>query len=311
MMVEVEHLVKHYGARRALDDVSFQIERGETVGFLGPNGAGKTTMMRILTGYIPATSGRAAVAGNDVARRSLEARKCIGYMPEGVSLYPEMRVRDYLKYRARIKAVPATRRGPSVDRVLDQCRIRDVQHRIIGTLSKGYRQRVALADALVHDPPILVLDEPTVGLDPNQIREVRLLIRAMSGERTILLSTHILTEVEMLCQRVFILHEGKLVFSDSLDRIAGSGVGSIRVILEARTGVGGSEILRRLPGVGDVSAQNVGEFTRFIIVPASSADLREAVGRCAAESGWTVRELRVERPTLEEIFVRLTAEETA
>jgi len=311
MMVKVEHLSKQYGVTRALDDISFEIERGETVGFLGPNGAGKTTTMRILTGYTPATSGRAWIAGHDVARRSLEARRCIGYMPEGVSPYPEMRVHEYLLYRARIKGVPRRERRRRVEEVLDRCRIRDVRRRLVGHLSKGYRQRVALADALVHDPPILILDEPTVGLDPNQIREVRQLIRTLGRDRTILLSTHILPEVEMVCGRVLILHEGRLVFGDTLDHIAASGAGGSRIVLEARADAGGAERLRRLPGVREVSADPVGDFTRFRVELASPLDLREAVARCAAEAGWLVRELRLERPTLEETFVRLTAEEAA
>src|SRR5713226_4354210 len=209
-MIHVEHLSKYFGPVMAVNDVSFDVDQGEIVGFLGPNGAGKTTTMRILTTYLPATSGIARVAGFDVMNESMEVRQNIGYLPESVPLYPEMRVEEYLNYRAKLKGVDRKQRPKRVDFCLDRCRLREVRRRLIGTLSKGYRQRVGLADAMVHDPAILILDEPTSGLDPMQIRETLALIKELGDNHTVLLSTHILPEVEASCERVIIIAGGRV-----------------------------------------------------------------------------------------------------
>ncbi len=214
-MVEVVGLTKFYGEVKALEEVTFDVRRGEILGFLGPNGAGKTTTMRILTGFLSPTSGTAKVAGYDVVENSLEVRRLTGYLPETVPLYNEMRVRDYLGYMARIRGVPRRRIRERVDDVVGRCGLTEVANRLIGHLSKGYRQRVGIAQALVHDPQVLILDEPTIGLDPVQVREVRQLIKSMAGERTIILSTHILPEVSMTCERVLIIHKGRIVAEDT------------------------------------------------------------------------------------------------
>src|SRR5579862_1841824 len=249
-MIKVEGLTKRYGGFTAIDDISFEVGKGEIVGFLGPNGAGKSTTMRILSSFMPATSGRASIAGFDVFEKSLEARAHLGYLPENVPLYTDMRVTEYLNYRAAIKGVKGRRVRERVGDVKELCSLRDVENKIIGTLSKGYRQRVGLADALVHDPDLLILDEPTIGLDPNQIRQVRELIKNLGKHHTILISTHILPEVEMTCSRVIIINKGKIEASDTpknlVDRIRTSG--GIR--LEANTGAdSGVEQLAEITGV--------------------------------------------------------------
>src|SRR3989440_954554 len=218
-MISVDKLTKYFGPVLAVDNVSFQVDRGEIVGFLGPNGAGKTTTMRILTTFLPATSGVAKVAGYDVMTESMNVRKNIGYLPESVPLYPEMRVEEYLRYRAQLKGVERSARQARIDSSLERCRIREVRRRLIGTLSKGYRQRVGLADAMIHDPLILILDEPTHGLDPVQIRETLALIRELGERRTILLSTHILAEIEAICSRVMIIHRGRLSSDKRMDQL--------------------------------------------------------------------------------------------
>jgi ABC-2 type transport system ATP-binding protein len=216
-MIEVEHLSKYFGPIMAIDNVTFQVAANEVVGLLGVNGAGKTTVMRILTTYLPATSGRARVAGHDVMNESMQVRRNIGYLPESVPLYPEMRVEEYLYYRATLKGVDRKVRKQRIDYCVERCRIREVRRRLIGTLSKGYRQRVGLADALLADPPVLILDEPTAGLDPSQIRETRKLIRELGQQHTMLLSTHILPEVEMTCDRVIIINRGEVAAEGMLD----------------------------------------------------------------------------------------------
>src|SRR5271156_5926913 len=218
-MIEVSNLTKRYAGRTAVSDISFSVARGEIVGLLGPNGAGKSTTMRILSCFMPATSGAARVAGFDVFHQSDEVRRRIGFMPENNPLYPEMRVREYLKFRARLKGLGWRRSRERVDTVMEQCGLTDVQKRIIGQLSKGYRQRVGLADALVHEPELIILDEPTIGLDPNQIRSVRQLIKQLGRHHTVLISTHILPEVEMTCGRVLILHEGRILAADKLETL--------------------------------------------------------------------------------------------
>jgi ABC-2 type transport system ATP-binding protein len=232
--IEVRDLVKDYGPRRAVDHVSFDVERGEIVGFLGPNGAGKTTTLRILTGFMPATGGEARIAGFDIFTRSLEVRRRIGYLPENVPLYPEMRVVDYLWFRAGIKQVPFRDRAGRIHRALESVRISDVADRVIGHLSKGYRQRVGLADVLTHDPEILILDEPTVGLDPNQVREVRDLIKELGRDRTVLFSTHIIPWVEEVCSRALVIARGRVVAEGTVEDLAGRLAGSTLLLVHAR-----------------------------------------------------------------------------
>lgn len=225
-MIEVADLTKRYGAVAAVDGVSFEVNPGEIVGFLGPNGAGKTTTMRILTGFAPATSGRVAVAGYDVHRQPLEVKRRVGYLPENVPLYSEMVVRSYLRYVAEVKGVPRRARAAEVDRVVGRCGLADMAHRVIRHLSKGYRQRVGLAQALLNNPPVVILDEPTVGLDPKQIVGIREMIRELAQDHTVLLSTHILPEVAMLCQRVVIIHRGRVVRQERMSELAGGASGS-------------------------------------------------------------------------------------
>jgi ABC-2 type transport system ATP-binding protein len=271
--------------------------------------------MRILTCYLPATSGRVMVAGHDVFGDSREVRRNVGYLPEGVPLYPEMRVREYLAYRARIKEVPARERKKRVEYVMDRCGVAESERKLIGSLSKGYRQRVGLADALVSDPPVLILDEPTIGLDPNQIRLVRSLIRDLGEKHTVLLSTHILPEVEMVCGRVIIIQNGKLVFQETLANIARQSSGGAKVVVEARVGPDeagkASAVLGDVPGVLRVRADGGAPWTVFELEVKPGADVREEVGLRMVRNGWALRELRKEQPSLEDIFVRLTKGENA
>ena len=309
-MIKVSHLTRHFPGRVAVDDVSFEVGRGEIVGFLGPNGAGKTTTMRILACYLPATGGSVSVAGYDVFKESIEVRRRIGYMPENVPLYPEMRVDEYLNYRARLKGLPSKKRRARVDEVKDLCGLKEVGRRIIGQLSKGFRQRVGLAESMVHDPELLILDEPTIGLDPNQIRQVRELIKSLASRHTILISTHILPEVEMTCQRVLILHQGKIVASDSTEQLRSRMMGGARVVAEIRGSP--AELLpplQQLPGVQRVAIEGDGEWGRCTVECAKAADPRSAIFELAAARGWTLRELRLEKKSLEDIFVSLTSGE--
>jgi ABC-2 type transport system ATP-binding protein len=303
-MIQVVNLTKYFGPVLAVDDISFQVSRGEIVGFLGPNGAGKTTTMRILTSYLPATSGVARVAGHDVMMESMDVRRNIGYLPESVPLYPEMRVDEYLSYRAKLKAVARKERQQRIDYCLDRCRIREVRRRLIGTLSKGYRQRVGLADALIHDPPILILDEPTTGLDPLQIRETLALIRELGKQHTILLSTHILSEVEAVCRRVIIINAGQIELDKDLSELAGE---EAIVLLEVR---GPAEqvlnVLRTTDGIGKISSQTLDDGVLALeIRTQQNRDLREVVSQRMAKNGWTIRRLDLRRLTLEDHFVQV------
>ncbi len=305
-MIEVERLTKRYHSARAVDRVSFSVGRGEIVGLLGPNGAGKTTTMRMLTTYLAPTSGRASVSGHDVLDEPLEVRRRVGYLPENVPLYGEMRVREYLAYRARLKDVPRSRRRPAIDDVLERCRLVDVEGRVLGHLSKGYRQRVGLAEAMVHDPDLLVLDEPTAGLDPIQIREVRALIRELGDRHTILLSTHIMSEVEAVCGRVIMIVAGKIAVDDRLDQIQGREA----IVLEAR---GPAPAIRKAleaaPGVLRVTVtDHEGEIVRFEVQTEANADLREDLARRVVGNGWALRQLDLRRSSLEERFVRAVRE---
>jgi ABC-2 type transport system ATP-binding protein len=301
-MIQVENLTKFFGPVLAVRDISFAVAQGEIVGFLGPNGAGKTTTMRILTTYLPATSGLARVAGHDVMTESMAVRRNIGYLPESVPLYPEMRVEEYLVYRSKLKGVDRKQRQQRIDYCLDRCRIREVRRRLIGTLSKGYRQRVGLADAMVHDPHILILDEPTTGLDPLQIRETLNLIRELGDQHTILLSTHILSEVEAVCRRVIIINMGHIGLDKKLAELA---TDEAVIVLEVR---GPAEqvanVLRTTDGVSQLTSQAIGDgLVGFEIRTHERRDLREALSQRVAKNGWTLRRLDLRRRTLEDHFI--------
>lgn len=306
-MIKVENLTKRYAGHTAIKDLSFEVGKGEVMGFLGPNGAGKTTTMRILASFMPPTSGRATIAGFDVFEQSLQARARLGYMPENVPLYNDMRVTEYLDYRAALKGVPHRRVAERVGDVKELCGLKDVEKKLIRTLSKGFRQRVGLADALVAEPDLLILDEPTIGLDPNQIRQVRELIRNLGKQHTILLSTHILPEVEMTCSRVIIIHKGRIEACDTPDNLLGQIRQAGGVALEAKTGNDdGEEELKKISGVRDVTTETDGDWKVFSLRVESGADVREEVFRLASERRWKVRELSLRRATLEDVFVEIT-----
>ncbi len=308
LMIEVSDLTKRYAGHTAVSGLSFTVGRGEIVGLLGRNGAGKSTTMRILSCYMPATSGTVRVAGLDVFTQADEVRRRIGYMPENNPLHPEMRVREYLKFRARLKGLSRKGSRERVDVVTEQCGLTDVSKKIVGHLSKGYRQRVGLADALVHEPDLIILDEPTIGLDPNQIRSVRQLIKDLGRKHTVLISTHILPEVEMTCNRVLIMHEGRIVAADTLDNLQRLLSGSSLIIAEIAAP---EEELRacweQFPEVEyyDLSPTE-GEFHRCALTPRDGMDLRPQVFALAQERGWVLRELTRNRHSLEDIYVRVT-----
>ncbi|MCI0371951.1 MAG: ABC transporter ATP-binding protein [candidate division NC10 bacterium] len=310
-MIEVDGLTKFYGQKAAIEEVSFEVAKGEVVGFLGPNGAGKTTTMRILACFMPPTSGTARLAGLDIGKQSLEVRRRIGYLPESVPLYGDMTVRQYLTFAAEAKGVPRPERSGRVAGVMERCLIADVQERLIRNLSKGYRQRVGLAQALVGDPEVLILDEPTLGLDPKQIIEIRSLIRDMRGERTVILSTHILPEVSMVCQRVIIINDGRIVAVDTPENLNLRLQKSSRILLEVE---GPAEDVRRtLAGVKGVLAVTPQEARdgrrRFLVETDREQDLRKDLARAVANSGWGLTELRPVDLTLEDIFIRLVTRE--
>jgi len=307
-MIEVANLTKRYAGRAAVSDISFNVARGEIVGLLGPNGAGKSTTMRILSCFLPASSGTVHVAGFDVFEQSLEVRKRIGFMPENNPLHPEMRVREYLKFRARLKGLNRRRSRERVDVVMEQCGLTDVGRRIIGQLSKGYRQRVGLADALVHEPELIILDEPTIGLDPNQIRAVRQLIKSLAASHTVLISTHILPEAEMTCHRVLILFEGRILAADTPENLQRVMASNSRIVAEiAAPEAELREVWAATPGIEqfDVSPGE-GEFFRCALTPRDGADLRAFVFGIARDRGWTLRELTRNRHSLEDIYVQVT-----
>jgi ABC-2 type transport system ATP-binding protein len=307
-MIEVRALTKRYAKYTAVNDVSFEVGRGEIVGLLGPNGAGKSTILRILSGFMPATSGTVRIGGFDVFHEPDEVRRRIGYMPENNPLHMEMRVREYLKFRARLKGLTRSRTRERVATVLEQCDLKDVQKRIIGQLSKGYKQRVGLADALVHEPELIILDEPTIGLDPNQLRAVRQLIKDLGGRHTVLLSTHILPEVEMTCSRVLILHTGQILAADTTENLHRTIFKAGPVVAEIAAPV--NELIQAWAEVDtvlhvDVSAAD-GEYSRCSLTPRDGIDLRSVVYDVARERGWKLRELTRGRHTLEDIFIKVT-----
>lgn len=306
-MIKVSGVTKKYPARLAVDNISFEVDRGEIVGFLGPNGAGKTTTMRMLTGYLPMNSGSIEVAGFDVVRQPQEVRRRIGYLPENCPLYPEMRVDEYLRFRAELKGVQASARKAKINEVKEQCGLTEVGKRIIGQLSKGYRQRVGLADSLVHDPDLLVLDEPTVGLDPNQIRQVRALIKQLAERHTILLSTHILQEVEAICERILIIKDGRIVASDTEEnlhrKLHACSIIAMEVLAEK------AAVLKQIDGVGGMDVRNINELADgwvWVEVEADSPDMRVELFNLAVAEGWSLRELTERQHSLEDTFVQIT-----
>ena len=316
-MIEVEHLTKDYGTVVAVRDVSFRVGKGEIVGFLGPNGAGKSTTMRILVGFLGATSGRVRIDGHDVLEDSLEARKAIGYMPEAAPLYPEMRVREYLGFRAEVKKVSRGERKQAVDRAMSQAAVTEMADTLIGHLSKGYRQRVGLADALVSNPPLLILDEPTAGLDPNQIREVRKLIRELGESHTILLSTHILSEVETTCDRALVISRGRLVAEGAISELRARSRTEGATLLVRGEEKRARELCEGLAGVKRAKSERVNEgenalvrlFLRFKKDTKDGGEVLERAVAALNSAGFGVREASPARATLEDVFAELTRAE--
>jgi ABC-2 type transport system ATP-binding protein len=305
-VISVENLTKRYGAKVAVDDLSFEVDKGEVVGFLGPNGAGKSTTMRIVAGFLGMTTGKVTVAGHDIKEESQAARQKLGYMPEAVPLYPEMRVGEYLKFRAELKRVERGKRAAQVGDAMEKAKVADVANVVIGNLSKGYRQRVGLADALVANPPLLVLDEPTAGLDPNQIREVRDVIKSLGEEHTVLLSTHILSEVEASCSRVVVIARGKLVASGSMEDISKKRRNAGLVVVARGDAALG--VLRGITGIDSAERQGEGihcKWAKNVDDEAAAKATEEAV-KALVQAGCSVREVRPLRSTLEELFAELT-----
>ena len=313
-MIKVEGLSKRYARNIAVDDISFEVNKGQIVGFLGPNGAGKTTTMRILTCFMPPTAGKATVAGFDVMEQPFEVKKRIGYLPEVPPLYPEMEVCEYLYFVGRLKGIPKSDLAKRVKEVSEKVNVADVSKKLIGKLSKGYRQRVGLAQAIIHNPDVLILDEPTAGLDPKQILETRQLIRSLAGDHTIILSTHILPEVEQTCEQVVIITKGKLVAVDSVQNLTNRLKGSQAVALEVESRDGALDVhavqqhLERVPGVGKVVLKDfVGNRSHFEVDSLPGHSVRPDLARAVVEGGWNLNELHAAGVSLEEIFLQLTA----
>src|SRR5438132_2502260 len=307
-IIEVENLTKRYAGNTAVEGITFSVQRGEIVGFLGPNGAGKSTTMRILACFLPATSGTARVAGYDVFTQADAVRRRIGYMPENNPLHLDMRVREYLKFRARLKGLGQKTSRERVDVVMQQCALTDVSKKIIGHLSKGYKQRVGLADALVHEPELIILDEPTIGLDPHQVRSVRQLIKDLGRHHTVLISTHILFEVEMTCNRVLIMHEGKILAADTTQNLQNIMSDGGLVIAEIAAPV--AELRACWEQMGEIEhfdiAPSEGEYLRCGLTPSAGLDLRPLVFEQVRARGWALRELSRAHHSLEDIFVHIT-----
>ena len=312
-MIEVQHLTKRYGPVTAVDDVSFKAERGEILGFLGPNGAGKTTTMRVLTGYMPATDGKAIVAGYDVLEQPVEAKRRTGYLPETPPLYPDMTVSDYLAFCARIKGVPRSERATRLRSVMERTQIADVAKRHCAKLSKGYRQRVGLAQALLHNPEVLILDEPTAGLDPKQIIETRRLIKGLGGDHTIILSTHILPEVSQTCNRIVIINKGRVVAVDTPDNLTARLRGSETLYVQVDAmGADAEGMLSSIPGVTRVSTSDRRDsIVGFEVDSESGRDVRRELAVAIVNRGWGLLELRPMRMGLEEIFLKVITEDAA
>jgi ABC-2 type transport system ATP-binding protein len=306
-MIEVENLGKTYVEEPVVRDLSFFVPEGQVLGFLGPNGAGKTTVMRMLTAFLPPTTGRVVVAGVDLDQDPVGLRRHVGYLPENVPLYPELRVDEYLRFRADVEEVPRADVHSRIEYVVDRCMIGEVRRQVIGTLSKGFRQRVGLAGALIHQPSVLILDEPTVGLDPNQIIKVRELITELGQDHTVILSTHILPEVEQVCERVFIIDRGRIVADGTPDALRAKLVGNPSLAIELKGANGTArEALQALPGVITITERGEG---RYLLEHAAGSDPREAVFRLVVENGWVLLALTPQQASLEDVFVRLTTRE--
>jgi ABC-2 type transport system ATP-binding protein len=307
MMIEVKNLTKRFGRVTAINDVSFKVAKGEIVGLLGPNGAGKTTTLRILSCYLPASGGDAMVGGADVFSDSLLVRSKVGYLPENVPLYPDMRVDEYLRFRGALKGLRSGRLRERIGAVLEQCNLTEQRSLVIGRLSKGFRQRVGLADCLLHEPECLILDEPTIGLDPNQIRHIRDLIRGLAKQHTVLISTHILPEVEMLCERVLIMNGGRIVASDTPKALVGLMKGSERVVIEvlgSRRAI--LEAFEAIPCVETLACEPMGEWSRLVCQCKKGSDARTDMFKVVCKNQWQIRELTTERRNLEDVFVAIT-----
>jgi len=310
-MIKVKNLTKRYVNMNAVDDISFHVKENEIVGLLGPNGAGKTTTMRILTCFMPATAGSATVAGYDVFTDSLNVRQQIGYLPENVPLYLDMRAYEYLMFRAKLKNIPRRERRKKIEYCLEMTGITDVQKQIIGTLSKGYKQRVGLADTLIHDPKILILDEPTIGLDPNQIRQIRGVIKGLGQKHTVLLSTHILPEVEMVCDRIMIINKGKIVAMDTPSNLMKQLKTGSNLVLEIRgDGEKIKNSLSKVDAVQSVTYEKKDDANEFYIDGTGDKDIREDVFNCIVRDNYTLREMKKQTISLEEIFHQITTKET-
>lgn len=318
-MIKAQNLTKIYSGRTALDGISFEVRRGEMVGLLGPNGAGKSTTMRILAGYLSATRGSVSIDSLDVLDHPLEVRRRIGYLPENVSLYPEMRVGEYLDFRGRLRGMAPRRMRERIEEVKVLCGLHNVARRIIGHLSRGYHQRIGLADALLHEPDLLLLDEPTIGLDPNQIRAIRELVKTLAHKHTVVLSTHFLAEAEMLCGRVLILNRGRIVASDSPAVLTGRLKNRNVIVAEISGPTAEVETaLRALPGVAGLKrerewsassgSEQAGAWGRYLIECGAESDLRIGVFKAVAQRGWQLRELRIERDKLEDVFAEITGD---
>ncbi|HEX3819040.1 MAG TPA: ATP-binding cassette domain-containing protein [Candidatus Sulfotelmatobacter sp.] len=317
-MISVKELTKRYARTTAVDHISFEVAKGQIVGFLGPNGAGKTTTMRILTCFMPPSAGTAQVAGFDVLEQPLEVKRHIGYLPETPPIYPEMETTEYLKFVGRLKGLSGAKLQKRVDYVCDRCAIADVKKKLLGRLSKGYRQRVGLAQAIIHNPDVLILDEPTSGLDPKQINETRELIKDLAGEHTIILSTHILPEVEQTCQQVIIINKGKVVATDSVRNLQARARGAESVLLEIAGRTGTIEIpivqhkLEQIPGVARVHCKEHADSRALFEVEGEKGRLvRGDLARAVVECGWDLNELRPAAMTLEEVFLQLTGSDAA
>jgi len=310
-MIKVKNLTKRYVNMNAVDDISFHVKENEIVGLLGPNGAGKTTTMRILTCFMPATAGSATVAGYDVFTDSLNVRQQIGYLPENVPLYLDMRAYEYLMFRAKLKNIPRRERRKKIEYCLEMTGITDVQKQIIGTLSKGYKQRVGLADTLIHDPKILILDEPTIGLDPNQIRQIRGVIKGLGQKHTVLLSTHILPEVEMVCDRIMIINKGKIVAMDTPSNLMKQLKTGSNLVLEIRgDGEKIKNSLSKVDAVQSVTYKKKDDANEFYVDGTGDKDIREDIFNCIVRDNYTLREMKKQTISLEEIFHQITTKET-
>jgi len=316
-MITVKELTKKYARTTAVDHVSFEVQKGQIVGFLGPNGAGKTTTMRMLTCFLPPSSGTATVAGFDVLEQSLEVKKRIGYLPETPPLYPEMETSEYLKFVGKLKGLSGAELNKRVDYVCDRCAIADVKTKLLGKLSKGYRQRVGLAQAIIHNPDVLILDEPTAGLDPKQINETRDLIKSLAGDHTIILSTHILPEVEQTCQLVIIINKGRLVATDSVQNLQARARGAESVLIEVAGRNGSLDLsvvqrrLEQIRGISRVQYKTSHANRNVFEIEGQTGFIRGDLARAVVEAGWDLNELRPAAMSLEEIFLQLTGNEAA